>query len=196
MKKIEFQDKTASKIYNDYIKRIERVTNTLPQEDRNDILMEFNSHIYESIQHDNKDNEVESLMTIIEKLGTPEEVLIPLIADKKLRQATKTYNPLHVFKALALNITNGISYAIFSLLYLMLFCFVFLIYAKIVQPQNTGLFFDNGRFQAMGMSSNRFGSPTSEEVLGNWFIPFMLVTIVVLYLLITFMLKLKRKFIK
>lgn len=196
MKKIEFQDKTASKIYNDYIKRIERVTNTLPQEDRNDILMEFNSHIYESIQHDSKGNEVESLMTIIEKLGAPEEVLIPLIADKKLRQATKTYNPLHVFKALALNITNGISYVIFSLLYLMLFCFVFLIYAKIVQPENTGLFFDKGNFKALGMSSNRFGSPTSVEVLGNWFIPFMLVTIVVLYLLITFMLKLKRKFIK
>lgn len=196
MKKIEFQDKIASKIYNDYITRIERVTKTLPQEDRNDILMEFNSHIYESIQHNTSGNETESLMTIIEKLGAPEEVLIPLIADKKLKQATKTYNPLHVFRALALNITNGISYVIFSLLYLMLLCFVFLIYAKIVQPDNTGLFFDKGHFKALGTSSNKFGSPTSEEVLGNWFIPFMLVTIIVLYLFITFILKLKRKFIK
>lgn len=196
MKKIEFEDKIASKIYTDYITRIERVTKTLPQEDRNDILMEFNSHIYESIQHNIKGNETENLMTIIEKLGAPEEVLIPLIADKKLNQATKTYNPLHVFKALALNITNGISYVIFSLLYLMLFCFVFLIYAKIVQPENTGMFFDKGHFKALGMSSNKFGSPTSEEVLGNWFIPFMLVTIIGLYLLITFMLKLKRKLIK
>ncbi len=195
MKKIEFQEEKAQKIYNDYLKRAERMVKTLPQEDRNDVLMEFNSHIYEAMQHASG-NEAQNLTAILQKIGAPEEVLQPLVADKKLVQATKTFNPLHVFKALALNITNGISYIIFSILYLMLFCFIFLIYLELVQPENTGLFYSDGNFEALGFSSDNFGKPANEEVLGHWFIPVMVVTIVLLYLFITLMLKLKRKYIK
>ena len=195
MKKIEFKEEKAQKIYNDYLKRTERMVKTLPEEDRNDVLMEFNSHIYESVQN-TTGPEIESLTAILKKMGAPEEVLASLVADKKLIQATKTFNPLHVFKALALNITNGISYIIFSILYLMLFCFIFLIYLEIVQPENTGLFYEDGAISALGFSSDNFGKPANEEVLGHWFIPVMVITIVLLYLFITLMLKMKRKFIK
>ena len=116
---IKFKQKASQRIYTDYMKRIKRATASLSKINQDDIYMEFNSHIFEAIQHKNETNQLDALLDIIEKLGSPEEVLKPLVADKKLEQATKTFNPIHVFKALVLNFTNGVSYIFF------LFCICF-----------------------------------------------------------------------
>jgi len=106
MKVLNFEQSASQKIYNDYINRIKRTTATLTKEDREDVLLEFNSHIYEGMKRDPGGNEVDRLLNLTENLGSPEEVLKPLIAEKKLQQATKTFNPIHVIKALVLNISN------------------------------------------------------------------------------------------
>ena len=138
MKEIAFKQSASKKIYGDYIKRIKRMASGLAKEDSTDILMEFNSHIYEGMGRTAAESEVDNLMSIIEKLGAPEEVLKPLVAEKKLHQATRTFNPLHVFKAIVLNISNGISYVIFAILYLLLAGFGFLVYAKLANPETVG----------------------------------------------------------
>ena len=153
--------------------------------------MEINSHIYESLQNNNNENEIELTLDIIERLGIPEEVLKPLVADKKLEQATKTFNPIHIFKALILNFTNGISYVIFFILYLLLFGFVFLIFAKIIFPSEVGMFTQNNKIIAMGYISIK-DNQNVKEILGNWFIPFTFICIIVFYFLITFLLKFKK----
>ncbi|MBS7233662.1 hypothetical protein KHA90_21850 [Flavobacterium psychroterrae] len=192
---IKFEQKASQRIYNDYMKRIKKATSSLSKINQDDIYMEFNSHIYESIQHKNKTNEIDSLLDIIEKLGIPEEVLKPLIADKKLEQATKTFNPVHVFKALILNFTNGVSYIFFFVLYLFLFGFVFLIFAKIFYPSLVGLHIKPDSYSVFILG---IVNPESDlkkqtiEVLGNWFIPVMLLSIVLFYFLITLLLKLKK----
>ncbi|KQO22578.1 hypothetical protein ASF10_09415 [Flavobacterium sp. Leaf82] len=192
---IKFEEKASQRIYNDYMKRIRKATASLSKINQDDIYMEFNSHIYESIQHKNGANEVDSLLDIIEKLGSPEEVLKPLVADKKLEQATKTFNPVHVFKALVLNFTNGISYIFFFVLYLFLFGFVFLIFAKIFNPSLVGLYMKKDSFSVfvLGMINpeDQIKSQT-HEVLGNWFIPVMLLSIVFFYFIITLLLKFKK----
>lgn len=194
---LTFEESASERIYKAYMKRIQKTTNTLPREDQQDVLMEFNSHIYEGMQDRGTRPEVDALLDILDNLGTPEEVLKPLVADKKLEQATQTFNPFHVFKALALNITNGISYIIFSFLYLLLFCFVFLIYFKITNPAQVGLFFKGDDFFLLGMTNHPTGEGTEiQELLGNAFIPTMLVAIVVAYLIITLLLKLKQIFMK
>jgi uncharacterized membrane protein len=194
MKSIKFQHRTSEKIYTDYISRIKRTTAPLNKIDSKEILMELNSHIYEGMRNMTEQNEIENLVDILNKLGAPEEILKPLIAQKKLEQATKSFNPAHVFKALVLNISNGFAYIIFALLYLALFGFVFLIFAKISNPENVGLFFKGGNFHLLGTrqpeSLDKLGLT---EVLGNWFIPTMTLSIVLLYLLITLLLRLKRK---
>ena len=194
MKQIQFTNKTAQKIYDDYISRIKRTTAPLNKEDTEEILMELNSHIYEGMMNKPQKSEIENLVNITEKLGAPEEILKPLIAQKKLEQATKTFNPTHIMKALILNISNGFVYVFFALLYLMLFGFVFLIIEKIKNPDHVGLFFKNGNFHLLGTrnpaSLNELGLT---EVLGNWFIPAMLLSIIVLYILITLLLGLKIK---
>jgi len=121
---IKFNEVALQRIYNDYMKRVIKATNSLSTKNQNDIYMEINSHIYESLENkkneNENENEIELILDIIERLGIPEEVLKPLVADKKLEQATKTFNPIHIFKALILNFTNGISYVIFFILYLFL----------------------------------------------------------------------------
>lgn len=194
IEKIKFKEKASLRIYEDYLKRISRVTKGLPKKDQKEVLMEFNSHIYEGLQQNDNTNEIDRLLDVLEKLGSPEEVLKPLIADKKMEQATRTFNPLHMIRALVLNVTNGISYLIFFVLYLMLFGFVFLIYAKLTNPAETGLFFNGNNLQALGRISPAYIEGTQiHEVLGNWFIPVMLMAIVLFYVLITLLIKVKRR---
>jgi|GEM_PF-31085 len=190
-KKIEFKDVNAQRVYNNYIKTVEAAVNPLSKDDRLDILMEFNSHIYENIQRKTQGTEMDCLLNAIDRLGTPEEVLKPLIADKMLEKATRTFNPLHVISALFFNIANGISYIIFAFLYLFLFAFIFLIGAKIFNP-NVGMYFKDGHFQALGIAMG----DGYYEVLGHWFIPFMIVLTIALYLFITLFLKLKKSLTK
>jgi hypothetical protein len=187
MKQLEFKQEAAQRIYDDYIKRINRTVATLSKADQQDIQLEFNSHIYESMQGSNKESEIDSLLDVLQKLGAPEEVLTQLVADKKLEQATKTFNPVHIFKALALNISNGISYTIFVILYLILGIGVFSVGAKIFYPDKVGFYvYEKG--WSIGIGEN-----SGTEVLGNWFIPVMLGAILALYILITLMLRLIRK---
>ena len=194
MKAIDFEKSTSQKIYASYIKRLQRTIQPLAKSDREDVLMEFNSHIYEGMNRNAHEDESDRLLDVLDKLGEPEEVLQPLIAEKKLEQATKTFNPIHVFKALALNVGNGIFYIFMALLYISLSVFVFLIYAKITNPTAVGLFLNNGKFMALGkINPSYIEGRDIVEVLGNWFIPAMVVSIVILYVAVTFLLRLKRK---
>lgn len=188
-KEIQFSDSNSQRVYQNYINSIKNATKPLTQLDRNEVLMEFNSHIYESLQNNVNISELDTLLNAIDKLGAPEEVLKPLIADKLLEKATKSFNPIDIFRALALNITNGISYIVFSILYLCLGGFIFLIFAKIINGNKVGMYVQDGKFQAIGMLSD---STNYQEVLGNWFIPIMLISTIILYFVITLLLRIKK----
>ena len=48
---IKFNEVASQRIYNDYMKRVNKVTNSLSTENQNDIYMEINSHIFESLKN-------------------------------------------------------------------------------------------------------------------------------------------------
>ena len=97
-KKIQFKNADAQKIYENYLKQIYSATKKLSNEDQNDILMELNSHIYESKTKNNDESqEINNLLNTLERMGIPSEVLKPLIAEKKLNQATKTFTCWSMF---------------------------------------------------------------------------------------------------
>lgn len=195
LKEITFEDKNAARIYRDYLNRVEKTIRVLDKENRQEILLEINSHIYEGITADAEQTkpEAERVAEVLEKLGQPEVFLKPLVAEKKLEEATRTFNPLKVVKALALNIGNGFSYILFALLYLCLFGFVFLIVAKLISPDEVGLFYQPDKVFILGMYKNSEGVSLLEyEQLGNWFIPVMGMLAAFLYVLLTLGLRLKR----
>lgn len=196
MKLIKFQESTSQKIYDDYLNRVKRTIKILNKEDSEEVLMEFNSHIYESFQYrlNNSNSELENLLFVIEKLGSPEVVLKPIVAEKKLKQAVKSFNPIHIFKALVLNIYSGTFYIVIALLYLMLFGFVFIIGGKLLYPDIVGVYFRDNVFMAIGvLDSDIRQADNISEVLGNWFIPVMLFVSTIFYLLITLLLRIKNR---
>ena len=89
-----------------------------------------------------------------------------------------------------LNIGNGISYLIFGALYVLVGTFTLSIFLKIFYPAYTGLFIGNGTF-FIGAADEAtiYGL---NEVLGNWFIPLMLLLNIVLYFIITIALSFKK----
>jgi len=190
MKDIDFKNKSAQKIYDSYIRRMRRSITVLAKSDKEDILMEFNSHIYEGLQNTNKENQVEKILKITQRLGDPEVVLMPLIAEKKIEQATRTFNPKHIFQAILLNIRSGMIYTVFAILYICLFVFGIFMAIKIVHPEDTGLFLKDGEFIALGRLQS---SENATEVLGDWFVPVMFFVALTLYFIFTIMLKITRK---
>tara|TARA_R100000655_G_scaffold35096_2_gene68169 strand:- start:383 stop:649 length:267 start_codon:yes stop_codon:yes gene_type:complete len=82
---------------------------------------------------------------------------------------------------------------IFGLLYIALLGFVFLIYAKLSNPRNVGLFLKNDSFLALGkLNDGYLKNPEISEGLGNWFVPAMIFAILISYIIITLLLKFKR----
>lgn len=193
LKRITFKRAEAQAIYDNYLKQIQAATNKLAHQDQQDILMEWNSHIYESLSQLKNEDEVAGVSDVINRLGVPSEVLKPLVAEKKLHQATRTFNPVHIFQAITLNLSYGILYFVFFVLYLFLLAFVGVIVAKLIYPQQVGLFYKQGEFFQYGFvyHAEQF---KQYELLGNWFIPVTIVLGIVFYTLITLLLKLKAKF--
>jgi len=191
MKRLQFEEKSAQKISDSYVRRVKRMTKILSKEDQKEILMEINSHIHEGMMvNKNKMKEVQSILEITNRLGDPEVVLKPLVASKKLNQATSTFNPKHVFQALFLNIKNGFVYALFGVLYLSIFSSGLLLIMKLIRPESTGLFLKDGEFHALGSVDSEAGLT---EVLGGSFLPVVIVSAILLYLFLTLILRLLRK---
>lgn len=126
--------------------------------------------------------------------GSPEHFLKELVAEKKLEEAASSFNPLKILKALVLNFGNGFSYILFFILYVLLAGFVFMIYSKITNPEQTGFFYTDATSWILGISQN--SDQHEKELLGNLFIPVMILLTIFFYVLITLLLRFKKKFLK
>lgn len=186
MKLIEFKNTNAQRIYTDYINRSKRVISILSSEDQEDCLMELNSYIYEYIQNHQNEEETTALLNILERLGSPEITLKEVVATKKIDQAVKTFNIKHLIEALLLNLRNGLVYIVLFILTLLLACFPLLIGMKILYPTETGLYVGPNTF-FFGMTESK---ENLNEILGNTFIPVVIILGVAFYFLIIFLLKL------
>jgi hypothetical protein len=130
-------------------------------------------------------------MDVLNKLGMPEEVLQPLVADKKTRQATRTFNPRHILQALTLNFTNGAGYVALAAIYFLISTFGLLIFLKFIHPADTGLFVSNGRFIGFGFVLDR--PANTREVLGIMFVPLVILIMLITYFLTTLLFRVLRK---
>jgi hypothetical protein len=190
MKRIVFKELSAQRIYNDYMNRVERSVAVLAKPDRDDVLNEINSHIYEGLQH-YESSEVAGLLDITERLGAPEIVLKPLVADRKLQQATRSFRPGHVAQAVWLNLNRGLIFVFISLCCILIAGLSLTILTKILYPGHTGLFFRNGELLFFGFNTDV--PEPAIEMLGNWYIPVVLVAIAAIYVLTVLVLRLAPK---
>jgi uncharacterized protein len=190
MKPIQFTDNSCQRVYDAYMLRCKRATRILSAPDSEEVMMEINSHIFEYMSEHPASPEMKTLLDILDRLGAPEDTLRDLVADKKVKQATTTYSPLHVLQALALNIGNGFIYILLSLLVLLLITFPVLAVLKIVVPDNVGLFTGDTRGFRFGFSDH---PERHHEWLGGWFIPVAVAIALLLYYTIILLFKWTRR---
>jgi len=185
----------AHKILALYDKRVLHIIKPLGEKDRRDIKMELDSHIYESMARNPKADEVTTLLLALERLGEPENFLYDVVAERKLNQARKSFNPLHIASALALNIGRGfiksVLFFIIGILYIVSFAFAGLALLKPFFPAKIGLYANSHSIFAAGWVENLPAG--TKELLGYWFTPTFILIAAFLYVINTLLLKLMPK---
>jgi hypothetical protein len=188
MKKSNFNQEEAYRIYHAYIEHAGKVVAGLPAEDAEDIINEIDSHIFEAFNDAAYiSSEKERIEMVVRNLGSPESYLKPIIAEKELHRAVDKYNAIGILKGICSTILTGSRYALLSVMYLFILGAGIVIIAKILYPHKTGLFVNDGHFVGLGFLSQI--NSGAVELLGYWLIPVMIVAIIAFYFLITFLLK-------
>jgi uncharacterized membrane protein len=188
MKKSNFNQEEAYRVYHAYIEHAKKVVAGLPADDAEDIINEIDSHIFEAFNDAAYiSSEKERIEMVVRNLGSPESYLKPIIAEKELHRAVDKYNAIGILKGIWSTILTGSRYALLSVMYIFILGAGVVIIAKILYPHKTGLFVNDGHFAGLGFMAQINSDAT--ELLGYWLIPVMIVAIIVFYYFITFLLK-------
>lgn len=163
------------------------MTKALSKGGQQEIVMEIESHMYESLQKTSSESEIDALLATLEKLGEPEDFLVEMVADRKMEEAAESGNPLHLLQAFRMNIGKGIGHVLLAILYFFTFIFSLLIPLKLIFPHNVGYFKQANDFVFFGYLSDH---EASMEILGWWFIPLVMGVVVLLYFSIVSLLRL------
>jgi hypothetical protein len=188
MKQSDFDSVEAYRIYANYIEQVNDIISTLHKDDILDIMNEIDSHIYESFIYNRAIvSEEERITTVIRNLGEPQSYLKPVIAERQLKQAINKYNIFGILRGIGTTLLTGGQYLTTLIMYLLILSCGFLVIAKIFYPHKTGLFIEHGDFVALGFLSQI--NAEAVELLGYWLIPVLIVSCVIFYFFMTFILK-------
>jgi len=189
---MKLHSENADKILALYYKRVHQIIKPLAEADRQEITMELTSHIYESMARNPQGDEVTTLLHALEKLGDPDTFLYDVVAERKLHQARKTFNPIQLASAVALNIGRGfaksILFFVVGIVYLISFACGAMALLKLIFPNKIGLYTNDNNLFAAGWITDI--APGTTEWLGLWFTPVFIILAVLLYVINTLLLKL------
>ena len=162
------KNELAQKIWNHFEKELDHKVKNLPQEERQDVKLEILSHLYESSINDEAKKEESRLINAIERLGTPEEYLTPLVSDILLNLKTKSGNPLAIAKSLSKNIQKSLIQTLTTIVFGVLYLFIIMIFimsiSHIFNPE-VGLWLH----QSGGISLSFETQENSTQWLPKWF---------------------------
>ena len=113
---IKLHSNISKRIWNNYIKQVNRIIKPINDKQKEEILMELQSHVYESMTNDCSGDEESKILNAVEKLGDPVVYLQPIVKDKLLYNTLKTLNPVGVFSLFFKNIMAGFKRFLFSIL--------------------------------------------------------------------------------
>jgi uncharacterized membrane protein len=86
----------AEKIVDDYLARLSSRLKGLPEQDRNELLGEIRSHIYESYANDTSGDEIERILSALRRLGDPADVISSRMPEAVKRLGTGKKAPLYI----------------------------------------------------------------------------------------------------
>ena len=91
----EFSE-TVNKIVENYLSRFNLRLKSFPEQDRDELVKEIQSHIYESFTNDPTKNEVERIFNVLDKLGEPDDVISSRIPEAMVSMGKKKKRPLYI----------------------------------------------------------------------------------------------------
>ena len=91
----EFSE-TVDKIVENYLSRFNLRLKSFPEQDRDELVKEIHSHIYESFKNDPTENEVERIFNVLDKLGEPDDVIASRMPDAMVIMGKKKKRPLYI----------------------------------------------------------------------------------------------------
>ena len=108
--KLEFPIKSnvAQKVWDNFERDLLHKLKGLPEPDRTEVSLEILTHLYDSAQNDPAELEEERYLNAIERLGSPDEYLTPLVDDILLYTSLHKGNPVAVFGSLQKVASRGL----------------------------------------------------------------------------------------
>jgi len=180
-------DKLSLRIWSRFFEQVNRILRQVPKDQRDEIVLELQGHILESIQHDDADSEPDRIMNALDKLGNPEEFLRPLVAEKLLTSGARSLKPSALFCGLYYNMFASARHVLLSLVfaagYVILAILLFASVMKLFVPE-FGLYIHNDGGFTLGTTAEEIRN-VSTEVLGMWLVPLGIASAAVLYIALT-----------
>ena len=84
---------SVEKIVNNYLNRLKAKLTGFSDSDRQELLKEIQSHIYESYVHDTTEDEIERIFNVLDRLGEPAEVISSRMPETMVRVGKKRKLP-------------------------------------------------------------------------------------------------------
>ena len=87
---------SIEKIDNDYLKRLKLHLKGFPEKDKEELVKEVYSHIYESFVSDPTEDEIDRILNVLNKLGEPTEVVSSRMSTAMVSMGKKRKLPLYI----------------------------------------------------------------------------------------------------
>lgn len=97
----------VGKIVDNYLRKLKGHLKGLPENDREELVKEIWSHIYESFRNDTTENEVDRILKVLDKLGEPADVVSSRMSPAIVKMGKKKKLPLYILA--------GVTIALFGL---------------------------------------------------------------------------------
>ncbi len=86
----------VAQIVDNYLARLGKGLKGFPSKDREELVKEIHSHIYESFRNDPAENEVERILKVLDKLGEPADVISSRMPSSMVTMGKKKKLPFYI----------------------------------------------------------------------------------------------------
>lgn len=86
----------VAQIVDNYLARLGQGLKGFPSKDREELVKEIHSHIYESFRNDPTENEVERILKVLDKLGEPADVISSRMPSSMVTMGRKKKLPFYI----------------------------------------------------------------------------------------------------
>ena len=86
---------SVEKIVNDYLKRLKLHLKRFPEKDKEELIKEVYSHIYESFISDPTEDEIDRILNVLNKLGEPSEAVSSRMSTAMVSMGKRRKLPLY-----------------------------------------------------------------------------------------------------